>query len=55
MILALTRTVIVPPYCGIPKESHQWPRVLVVDVVEDTAVAVVFGAVEVTIVVGVVY
>jgi hypothetical protein len=38
-----------PPYCGVPRPSHQFPPVLVVDVVEGV-VEVVFGAVEVVVV-----
>jgi hypothetical protein len=38
--------VIVPPYCGVPSESHQFPAaVVVVGVVLVTAVVVVTGAV----------
>ena len=41
LISALVRMVIVPPYCGVPSESHQFPAALVVvGVVVATAVVV---------------
>ena len=41
LISALVRIVIVPPYCGVPIESHQFPAALVVvGVVVATAVVV---------------
>ena len=40
----LTRRVIVPPYCGVPSLSHQFPVVVIVVVVA-ALVGVVAGAV----------
>ena len=48
----LTRIVIVPPYVGVPSESHQFPDVVVVvGVVKVAAVVVVVVAVVVVVVV----
>jgi nitrate/nitrite transporter NarK len=48
----LTRIVIVPPYVGVPSESHQFPdAVVVVGVVKVAAVVVVVVAVVVVVVV----
>ena len=57
-MFALTRTVIVPPYCGTPNESHQWPVVVAVVVVlfvfdAVVVVAVVFVVVVVLVVIDV--
>jgi hypothetical protein len=49
----LTRIVIVPPYVGVPSESHQFPDVVVVVGVVEVA-AVVLTAVAVVVVVVVV-
>ena len=45
----------VPPYCGVPSESHQLPVVVIVDVVVVAVVRVVEGIVGVTVVVVIVF
>jgi hypothetical protein len=54
VISVLTRRVIVPPYCGFPRLSHQFPAVVEVVFAVDTVVVVVLGAVAVSEVVDVV-
>jgi hypothetical protein len=44
----------VPPYCGLPNLSHQFPIPAVAGVVVDMAVGFVLGITEVMVVVGVV-
>ena len=51
LISALVRIVIVPPYCGVPSESHQFPAAVVVVAVVVAVAVVAFVVVVVLVVV----